>query len=107
MELPLVGQSERASRLDGIKSAQGSSVSTSPDVEDSVKISPNSLMVSRLLDKVNAMPETRPEVVKEYYAKVDGHYPPPLLVDGLAKLIGGGLTQTSKTDSASQQGTSE
>jgi len=108
MELPLVGQTERASRLEEIKSAQGSTVSTSPDVEDNVKISPNSLMVARLLDKVNAMPETRPQVVQEYYDKVsDGQYPPPLLVDGLSKLIGGELTQENKLTPASPQGPSQ
>lgn len=107
MELPLVGQADRTARLDEIKSATSTSVSVMPDVEDNVKISPNSLMVARLLDKVNAMPETRPEVIKEYYARVDSHYPPPILVDGLSKLIGGALTQTPKADSNSQQAPSE
>ncbi len=108
MELPLVGQTERATRLEEIKSAQSSTVSTSLELEDNVKISPNSLMVARLLDKVNAMPETRPEVVQEYYEKVsDGHYPPPMLVDGLAKLIGGELTQENKLTPAPLEGPSQ
>lgn len=64
-------------------------------------------MVSRLIDKVNAMPETRPEVVREYREKVgNGAYPPPLLVEGLAKLVGGPLTQTSK-GSTSTEGLSQ
>lgn len=57
-------------------------------------------MVSRLLDKVNAMPETRPAVVAEYQEKVGSNYPPPMLVDGLAKLMGGALTQETKHTSA-------
>lgn len=101
MELPLVGQTERASRLDEIKSVKGSSVTETPVLEDNVKISPNSLMVSRLLDKVNAMPETRPEVVREFHEKVGaGNYPPPMLVDGLAKLMGGALSQEIKGSTA-------
>lgn len=64
-------------------------------------------MVSRLIDKVNAMPETRPSVVAEYRATVgNGSYPPPLLVDGLAALIGGPLSQVDK-NSKSAEGLSQ
>jgi hypothetical protein len=104
MELPPVGQSVRASRLDEIKSAKGSSASTNLDSEDTVKLSPNSLMVSRLLDQVNAMPESRPQVVSELQAQIgSGNYPPPMLVDGLTNLIGGALSLQSKSANASHE----
>ncbi len=68
-------------------------------------------MVSRLLEKVNAMPESRPEVVSEYQSKMSrGNYPPPMLIEGFARLMGktlnagishGSDSGTSSSDSQS------
>ena len=107
MELPPVGQSVRASQLDAVRNVSSNTASTASDPVDNVKISPNSLMVSRLLDKVNAMPETRPELIREFQNKIErGNYPPPMVVEGFAKLIGGALNLESSVKAASATDTS-
>ena len=104
MELPPVGQSVRASQLDETRSVRDTPVSTALVPQDTVKISPNSLMVSRMLDQVNAMPETRPESMRELRSKMGvGNYPPPMLVEGLAKLMGGSLSSLLKESAKDSQ----
>ncbi|MFZ5806509.1 MAG: hypothetical protein ACOY3I_04830 [Verrucomicrobiota bacterium] len=59
---------------------------------DEVKISSEGSFASSLVSEVAEMPPTRPEVVQKLQETVrGGNYPPPVIVDGLARLMGQNL----------------
>ncbi len=65
-------------------------VETSTDSgNDSVEISPGALSAARLVDAVKSAPEVRPAAVQRLKSAVaSGNYPPPAIIEGLARLIG-------------------
>jgi hypothetical protein len=67
--------------------------STAPQ-GDTVEISSEGAYVSSLVADVAQMSPMRPEVVQQVQEKVrGGNYPPPALVDGLARLMGNQLSE--------------
>lgn len=62
---------------------------------DSVQISKESLFAANLVNEASKLPDVRPEVVADLKQQVTtGNYPPPAIVDGLARLIGQSLDKS-------------
>lgn len=73
----------RTAKVDASKATRSEAASEDLD------IAPSAVEISQLLSKVKALPEVRNEVVESFREEVNaGGYPPPVLIEGLARLLG-------------------
>ncbi len=58
-------------------------------VSDSISLSPNVQKVASYVSQLQNSPEVRQEIVSSYKDMVqNGAFPPPAIIEGMAKLIG-------------------
>lgn len=76
---------------------------TTPPADQAVlQISPNTF--SSLVNEARQLPEVRSELVDAFKSRIQsGHYPPPEIIDGLTRLIGGGIMQQAAVGSSTTE----
>lgn len=63
--------------------------STPGNASDSVNLSEDAISAAKLVEVVKQAPEARAELVSRLKSQVSsGNYPPPYIIEGLARLMG-------------------
>jgi len=86
------------------KTASSPAENLAPAPSDQAVLNFSADSFSSLVKEASQMPDVRSELVDSFKSRIhSGHYPSQDIVDGLTRLIGGGIVQAAKTGS-SQKG---
>jgi anti-sigma28 factor (negative regulator of flagellin synthesis) len=87
-----------------IPAYRNNSPATQQPATDQAVLNHSADFFSSLVQEAGQMPEVRSEVVDAFKSRIQsGHYPPPEIIDGLTRLIGGNLAQSAASTPSSSQ----